>query len=190
MLSQEEEKHGSVSEADILVKLTETIRPACDICEARVGTVWYKEKIEDHRKESKSINNGSEQISTPRFTICQLCYQTGKYPSLYLKSDFKKVTLVNKLDKKGVIAYGWTQAKSLELLRTIKECSFNWNQIEEKYPELDAYSIAKIVLQLPFKHFKNINKLSVKNFETVFKDKENSTQFDTTNANPLIEHVS
>lgn len=88
------------------------------------------------------------------------------------------------------MAPNWTQANSIELLKTIQQCSFNWTKISEKYPELDTYTIAKIVLQLPFKYFKNINKLSVKNFENVFKDKEGPTQFDTINSNPLIEHVS
>lgn len=187
MLSAEEERGGELSESDFWAKMTETVRPQCDICEARVGTIWFKEKVEDNRKEGKA--QGSQK-SGPRFIICQLCFQTSKFPSLYLKSDFKKITLVNQLDKKAETLPNWTQADSLELLRTIQTCTFDWVRIGEKYPDMNPHTIAKIVLQLPFKHFKNVNKLSVKNFETVFKDREGSTQFDTVNCNPLLEHVS
>lgn len=125
------------------------------------------------------------------FCICAVCFKLEKYPNLYIKNDFKRVSLIDSIkDEKE--PQNWDDDQYKQLLSDIKECGYNLDNLIQRYPDINRYQLIKLILKFPFNRFKTINKISIKNFELLFKDKEfqKNSVLDTVNTNPLIEHVS
>lgn len=124
--------------------------------------------------------------------ICQQCYQLEKFPSVYLKTDFKKVTLGEVVQKLKSQFRSWPKEELIQLVRQLKIVNCNVFDLKKFYPEKSLEELIYQILQIPFDHFKNFNQITTKNFEVIFKktEREQESVFDPLNHNPLIEHIS
>lgn len=180
----------SLDKKDFLEKLVFGVKPFCDFCGDLCGIKWYEEKI---RKKKKNEDVKSKKEN---FKLCIGCYDKRNFPSLYIKKDFRKIFLLEDLqkkdDKEGKEIAEWDLDKKIKILDTLKETNFNLKKIKEIFKDDTELSIIKNILKIPFENFKNFNKISSKNFEMIFKknDKKQKSIFDNLSHNPITKKIA
>ncbi len=174
----------NISQTDLLTKLTSNLEPFCDFCGNKCGNEWYLER----NRKNKDVSTTTEE--TTRFLLCVNCLDKNNFPSLYIKSDFKKKNIMSHIKENSKSKY-WSVEKSLQVLKLLKDVNFNLFKLKETLNNQDSeFDIVLNILRIPFEYFKNFNKISTKNFEIIFKKSESNPKEEEIQHSPLINHIA
>lgn len=86
--------------------MSKELNPVCGFCGSICHNIWY---VERERK------NQSNEEKLKKFTLCTKCYDLEKFPTVYLRTDFKKMHLKDIFGKMKKKYVSWP----LEELKTL-----------------------------------------------------------------------
>ena len=89
--------------------------PICGFCGNICHDHWY---VERERK-----NQHNENLK--KFSLCHKCYELERFPSVYIKTDFRKILLNNVISDIEKKHKKWPLEKSLNLIKKLKEVNNN-----------------------------------------------------------------
>lgn len=133
-------------------------REECDICGLRLEDECWVESSKKYE---------------PELVLCPICYNQSRFPCVYIQSDFHKLELTAKSERKNS---EYPPSRQLELINDLKEIGFNvarFKELEAKFGP--PKEIIKHFLKYPLKNFNQSYRLSNSGMENLFKKREKKT---------------